>query len=86
MPKNILACGTGNLDVAANALVSTANFLKAHGWRAGAGYQPPMFRLGQLAGRFASRRRQGIQCTVADWLPPSEIQALSASPSTRLAS
>jgi len=40
MPKNILAYGTGNLDNAANALSSTANFLKAHGWRAGAGYQP----------------------------------------------
>jgi membrane-bound lytic murein transglycosylase B len=40
LPKNILAYGTGNLDVAANALNSTANFLKAHGWRAGAGYQP----------------------------------------------
>src|SRR5690349_17700101 len=40
LPKNILAYGTGNLDVAANALASTANFLKAHGWRAGAGYQP----------------------------------------------
>lgn len=40
MPKNILAYGTGNLDVAANALTSTANFLRAHGWRAGAGYQP----------------------------------------------
>jgi membrane-bound lytic murein transglycosylase B len=40
LPKNILAYGTGNLDVAANALTSTANFLKAHGWRAGAGYQP----------------------------------------------
>jgi membrane-bound lytic murein transglycosylase B len=40
MPKNILAYGTGNLDVAANALSSTANFLKAHGWRAGVGYQP----------------------------------------------
>jgi membrane-bound lytic murein transglycosylase B len=40
MPKNILAYGTGNLDVAANALNSTANLLKAHGWRAGAGYQP----------------------------------------------
>jgi membrane-bound lytic murein transglycosylase B len=23
-----------------NALTSAANFLKAHGWRAGAGYQP----------------------------------------------
>jgi membrane-bound lytic murein transglycosylase B len=40
MPKNILAYGTGNLDVAANALSSTANFLKANGWRPGAGYQP----------------------------------------------
>jgi membrane-bound lytic murein transglycosylase B len=33
--------GTGeNLDTAAAALSSTANFLKAHGWRAGEGYQP----------------------------------------------
>jgi membrane-bound lytic murein transglycosylase B len=40
MPKAILAYGTGNLEVAANALSSTANFLKAHGWRTGAGYQP----------------------------------------------
>jgi membrane-bound lytic murein transglycosylase B len=40
LPKNILAYGTGNLDNAANALNSTANFLKAHGWHAGAGYQP----------------------------------------------
>ena len=40
LPKNILAYGTGNLDVAANTLNSTANFLRAHGWRAGAGYQP----------------------------------------------
>jgi membrane-bound lytic murein transglycosylase B len=40
MPKNILAYGSGNLENAANALNSTANFLRAHGWRAGAGYQP----------------------------------------------
>jgi len=41
LPKNILNYGTGgNLDIAANALNSTANFLKGHGWRAGAGYQP----------------------------------------------
>jgi membrane-bound lytic murein transglycosylase B len=40
LPKNILAYGTGNLEVAGNALNSTANFLRAHGWRAGAGYQP----------------------------------------------
>ena len=41
MPKSILNYGTGgNLDIADNALTSTANFLKGHGWRAGAGYQP----------------------------------------------
>jgi membrane-bound lytic murein transglycosylase B len=40
LPKNILNYGTGNLDNAANALNSTANFLRGHGWRAGAGYQP----------------------------------------------
>jgi membrane-bound lytic murein transglycosylase B len=40
MPKSILAYGTGNLDSPSGALNATANFLKAHGWRAGAGYQP----------------------------------------------
>ena len=40
LPKNILAYGTGNLDVAANAPNSTGTFLKTHGWRSGAGYQP----------------------------------------------
>jgi len=30
----------GNLDTAAGALTSPANFPKGHGWRAGAGYQP----------------------------------------------
>jgi membrane-bound lytic murein transglycosylase B len=40
LPKTMLEYGTGNLDTAAGALNSTANFLKAHGWRAGAGYQP----------------------------------------------
>jgi membrane-bound lytic murein transglycosylase B len=40
LPKSILNYGTGSLDNAAAALTSTANFLKAHGWRAGAGYQP----------------------------------------------
>jgi membrane-bound lytic murein transglycosylase B len=47
MPKNILNYGNGgNLDNTADALTATANFLKAHGWRAGAGYQPgePNFR------------------------------------------
>jgi membrane-bound lytic murein transglycosylase B len=41
LPKSILLYGTGgDLNNAATALASTANFLKAHGWRAGAGYQP----------------------------------------------
>jgi Transglycosylase SLT domain len=41
LPKNILNYGIGgSLEIPANALSSTANFLKAHGWRAGAGYQP----------------------------------------------
>jgi membrane-bound lytic murein transglycosylase B len=40
MPKNIAAYGVGNLETPSGALSSTANFLKAHGWRAGAGYQP----------------------------------------------
>src|ERR1700754_2208338 len=41
MPKSILNYGVGgSLDNMNNALASTANFLKGHGWRAGAGYQP----------------------------------------------
>ena len=41
LPKNILNYGIGgSLGIAANALSSTANFLRAHGGRAGAGYQP----------------------------------------------
>src|SRR5215212_7171164 len=41
MPKSILNYGTGgSLDNAGAALASTANFLRGHGWRAGAGYQP----------------------------------------------
>jgi membrane-bound lytic murein transglycosylase B len=41
LPKSILNYGTGgDLDNATDALAATANFLKAHGWRAGAGYQP----------------------------------------------
>src|SRR5215216_5809224 len=49
LPKSILNYGTGgNLDNAANALASTANFLRAHGWRAGAGYQPGEANFGAL--------------------------------------
>jgi membrane-bound lytic murein transglycosylase B len=49
LPKNILNYGVGgSLDVASNALASTANFLKAHGWRAGAGYQPGEANFGAI--------------------------------------
>jgi membrane-bound lytic murein transglycosylase B len=40
MPKAIAQYGIGNLDTPSGALTSTAAFLKGHGWRAGAGYQP----------------------------------------------
>jgi len=47
LPKSILLYGVDgngdgvvNLNTKADALASTANFLKGHGWTAGAGYQP----------------------------------------------
>ncbi len=41
LPKNVLLYGTGgSLDSAPSALNATANFLKGHGWKRGAGYQP----------------------------------------------
>jgi membrane-bound lytic murein transglycosylase B len=49
MPKTMLEYGTGgSLDNAAAALTSTANFLKAHGWRAGGGYQPGEANFGAI--------------------------------------
>ncbi len=38
----------GNLDIAANALASTANFLRAHGWSAATGYQPGEANFGAI--------------------------------------
>jgi len=41
LPKSVLNYGAGgSLDSIPNALNATANFLKAHGWQRGAGYQP----------------------------------------------
>lgn len=40
MPKSIALYAVGDLTTRNGALASTANFLKAHGWRRGAGYQP----------------------------------------------
>ncbi len=49
LPGNVLkyGVGSGNLRDKATALASTANFLKAHGWRAGASAQS---NLGAIAG------------------------------------
>ncbi|MFN4142260.1 lytic transglycosylase domain-containing protein [Aestuariivirga sp.] len=46
LPKNVLLYGVDgdgggiNLNKKADALASTANFLRGHGWQRGAGYQP----------------------------------------------
>lgn len=56
LPKNVLlygASGDGggiDLNAKADALASTANFLKAHGWRRGAGYQPGQPNFAALQG------------------------------------
>jgi len=62
LPKSILNYGTGgDLNIAANALASTANFLRAHGWRAGAGYQPGEANFGAIqAWNAASVYQQAI--------------------------
>jgi membrane-bound lytic murein transglycosylase B len=41
LPANVLAYGVGNRNMRDKtvALISTANFLRAHGWQPGAGYQ-----------------------------------------------
>ena len=54
LPKNILAYGTGNLDNAANALSSTANFLR--GARLARGRRIP-------AGRGQLRGHRGVECS-----------------------
>jgi lytic murein transglycosylase len=57
LPKNILAYGADgdgngsiNLNSKADALASTAKFLKGHGWSAGAGYQPGQANFGAIQG------------------------------------
>ena len=49
LPGNVLKYGVGsrNMRDTSTALMSTANFLRAHGWRAGGGYQGNM---GAIAG------------------------------------
>lgn len=51
LPKNILLYGVGgSLTGKAAALMSTANFLRGHGWLAGQGYQPGEPNFGAIQG------------------------------------
>ena len=51
LPKNILLYGVGgSLTGKSAALMSTANFLRGHGWRAGGGYQPGEANFGAIQG------------------------------------
>lgn len=57
LPVNVLKYGVdgngdGRVDLKnkADALASTANFLRGHGWRAGAGYQPGQANFGAIQG------------------------------------
>jgi lytic murein transglycosylase len=57
LPLNVLKYGVdgdgnGQIDLRsrADALASTANFLRAHGWSAGAGYQPGQPNFGAIQG------------------------------------
>jgi lytic murein transglycosylase len=56
LPKNVLLYGADgdgggiNLNKKADALASTANFLRGHGWQRGAGYQPGETNFAALQG------------------------------------
>ena len=51
LPKNVLQYGTGgDMNSVGPALSATANFLKAHGWQPGAGYQPGEANFAALQG------------------------------------
>jgi lytic murein transglycosylase len=73
LPKNVLLYGVDgdgngsvNLNSTADALASTANFLKGHGWRAGAGYQPGQPNFGAIQGwNAASVYQQAIAIIAA---------------------
>ena len=67
LPKNILLYGTDgegngsvNLNAKADALASTANFLKGHGWVRGAGYQPGQPNFVAIQGWNAAAYQQAI--------------------------
>ena len=63
LPKNVLKYGVdgdgnGRIDMVgskADALASTANFLRGHGWSAGGGYQPGQANYGAIQGWNAAK-------------------------------
>lgn len=74
LPLNVLRYGVdgdgnGRIDLAgskADALASTANFLRGHGWRPGAGYQPGEANFGAIQGwNAASVYQQAIAIMAA---------------------
>jgi lytic murein transglycosylase len=74
LPANVLKYGVdgdgnGKIDLIrskADALASTANFLRGHGWRKGAGYQPGQPNFGALQGwNAASVYQQAIAIIAA---------------------
>ena len=66
LPKNVLKYGVdgdgnGRIDMVgskADALASTANFLRGHGWSAGGGYQPGQTNYAAIQGWNAGSRRR----------------------------
>jgi lytic murein transglycosylase len=75
LPANVVKYGVdgdgnGHVDMVrskADALASTANFLRGHGWRAGAGYQPGEANFGAIQGwNAASVYQQAIAQIAAD--------------------
>lgn len=51
LPKSVVQYGTGgDMNSVGPALMSTANFLRAHGWRPGAGYGPGEANFAALQG------------------------------------
>ncbi|CZT33546.1 lytic murein transglycosylase [Rhizobium sp. 9140] len=75
LPANVVKYGVdgdgnGHVDMVrskADALASTANFLRGHGWRAGGGYQPGQANFGAIQGwNAASVYQQAIAQIAAD--------------------
>lgn len=64
LPGNVLKYGVGNMNLhdRETALISTANFLRGHGWKPGAGYEANM---GAIAGWNSARVYQQAIAIIA---------------------